>query len=348
MPHIVAGSLKEYDWGVVDGLTEWARPTGGPQAEVWFGTHPAGPTTVVDGPDAGRRIDELEEHRGMPLVKLLAAARPLSIQVHPDLAMARAGRQRDPGNFADGEEKSEMLVALTPFEIHAGWRDADAAAEALARAGLDEDIVDSVRRGDFRSAIPPLIDAGFPAGIVEAARQAGWDDDALHALSHVIEEFPEDPGIGLVSLLRHDILQPGEAIAVPAGIVHSYVGGMGVEIMTPSDNVLRLGLTSKATHVDEAVNAIRLDRECVRLQGSRGDTLEPPGMPFDLTLIDAPHAIASGRHRVVLAWEGDVVITSGSGEGAVIPRGRAGVWAPTESDAVVSPAGVAIVATGAV
>lgn len=346
MPHIVAGALKDYDWGSIDGLAQWSEATGRPQAEVWFGTHPAGATTVVAGPDAGRRLDELDEHRGMPLVKVLAAARPLSIQVHPDAATARSGWERDPDTFVDGEEKSEMLVALTPFDIHVGWRDVDEAANALAEAGVAPDLVDLVRRGDYAASIPRLLEAGAPHGLVDAARRAGWGADALHALSRVVDEFPGDPGIAVVALLHHDTLQPGEAIAVPAGVVHSYVGGLGVEVMTTSDNVLRLGLTSKPISIDDALGAVRPDRDYQRVWGGTGDALTPDGMPFDLTLMDTPCALASGRHRIVLAWEGDVAITSGAGEGQVIPRGRAGVWAPGEADAQVSPTGLCIVATG--
>ncbi len=347
MPHIVAGALKDYDWGTVDGLAQWSQATGRPQAEVWFGTHPAGPTTVIAGPDTGRRLDELDQHVGMPLVKLLAAGRPLSIQVHPDAATARSGWERDPGTFVDGEEKSEMLVALTPFDIHAGWRQPDEAADALAEAGVAPDVVDMVRSGHAPRAIDRLLAAGAPEDLVEAARRAGWGAGAILALSRVADEFPGDPGIAVVALLHHDTLQPGEAIAVPAGVVHSYVGGLGVEVMTTSDNVLRLGLTSKSISIDDALGAVRPDRDCQRLSGGIGAALTPDGMPFDLTLVDTPHALASGRHRVVLAWEGDVTISSGAGEGQVIPRGRAGVWAPGEPDAWVSPRGTCIIATGA-
>ncbi|MEY3734208.1 MAG: mannose-6-phosphate isomerase, class [Actinomycetota bacterium] len=346
MPHIATGALKEYDWGAIDGLAEWTGSTGRPQAEVWFGTHPAGPTTVVDGPDAGRLLADLDEHQGMPLVKVLAAARPLSIQVHPDARTAQAGWERDPVLFADREEKSEMLMALTPFEIHAGWRDAGEAADALAEAGVAPDLVDLVRQGDYGAAIPRLIEAGAPHGLAEAARRAGWGADELLALSRVVDEFPADPGLAVVTLLRHDTLKPGEAIAVPAGVVHSYVSGIGVEVMTTSDNVLRLGLTSKAISVDDALRAIHPDRDGQRLSSGIGQSLSPAGMPFDLTLVDAPRDLLSGRHRVVLAWEADVLITSGAGAGLTIPRGRAGVWGPAEPDATVSPAGICIVATG--
>jgi mannose-6-phosphate isomerase len=349
MPHIVAGALKDYDWGIVDGLARWHGSTGAPQAELWFGTHPSGPTLVVSGPDAGRPLADLDEHRGMPLVKLLAAASPLSIQVHPDAELADRGWSAGSGLFTDGAEKSEMLVALTPFDIHAGWREPHAAAAALEGAGVDADVIDLVRAGDHVEAIRLMLSAGTSgaaARIVDAAREAGWPDADVTALARVVEAFPGDRGILVTALLDHDTLAPGHAVAVASGIVHSYVGGLGVEVMTSSDNVLRLGLTSKAVAVEQALEAVRSDRSPERLGGAVGDLLAPAGMPFDLVLADGPRELPAGRHRVVLAWEGAVRITSGPGAGPIVEEGQAAVWAPGEAAATVTPTGVAIVVTG--
>ena len=60
--------------------------------------------------------------------------------------------------------------------------------------------------------------------------------------------FPHDPGIAAALLLNPVTLRRGEALFVPAGSVHAYISGLGVEIMASSDNVLRAGLTTK--HVD--------------------------------------------------------------------------------------------------
>jgi mannose-6-phosphate isomerase class I len=45
-------------------------------------------------------------------------------------------------------------------------------------------------------------------------------------------------------------LQPGQAISLPAGNLHAYLHGAGIEVMASSDNVVRAGFTSK--HVDVA------------------------------------------------------------------------------------------------
>lgn len=352
MPHIVAGAVKDYDWGIVDGLARWNGPTGAPQAELWFGTHPSGPTPVVTGPDAGRVLADLDEHRGMPLVKLLAAGTPLSIQVHPDGALARRGWASGSPLYADDAEKAEMLVAIEPFDIHAGWRDPEDAAELLSDAGAPADVVDVVRAGDPVASVRRVLDVGpqeraaVAARLVDAASRRGWSTEEVIALERVIASFPGDPGVLVTVLLEHDVLHPGEAIAVSAGIVHSYVGGLGIEVMTSSDNVLRLGLTSKPVAVDEALDAVSRDRVPQRLSASHDQPLAPPGMPFDLLVSTSPCALPQGKHRLVLALEGDVRITSGPGAGEVVGEGRAAVWSPAEPDAVIEPAGRAVIVTG--
>ena len=61
---------------------------------------------------------------------------------------------------------------------------------------------------------------------------------------------PGDPGIVVALLMNLVTLRRGEAIFVPAGVLHAYLEGLGVELMAASDNVLRGGLTPK--HIDVA------------------------------------------------------------------------------------------------
>jgi hypothetical protein len=137
---VVRGAVKDYDWGIVDGLAAWSdEATGGPQAELWFGVHPGGPSPLIDpvGDDTGEHLGHHFDVEEIPLlVKLLAAARPLSVQVHPDAETAAAGwkRQQQPGEprvLSDPFEKTEMMIALEPFEAFAGWRSREQAAAIL-------------------------------------------------------------------------------------------------------------------------------------------------------------------------------------------------------------------------
>ncbi len=356
--HVVRGALKEYDWGVVDGLARWCGRTGNPQAELWFGTHPAGAAIVTEGADAGRSLGDLAQHQGMPLLKLLAASTPLSLQVHPDAERAHRGwaddqaRAVEERRFADPEEKCEMLVALTSFDVHAGWRAPQAAAEVLRRAEAPEAIVEAVAAGNHVEAVRQILElSADESGLVErrlvaAATAAGWSTEAVSALARVAATHPADPGVLVTVLLDHARLEPGQGMAVPAGVIHSYVDGLGAEVMTSSDNVLRLGLTSKPIAVDDALGALRPDHAPVSLHGFAGEVMEPPNMPFDLVLADHPTESHRGRHRVVLSLHGATRVAAGD-EVRHVPEGLAAVVAPDEPDLAITPEGTAIVVTGA-
>ena len=76
--------------------------------------------------------------------------------------------------------------------------------------------------------------------------------DAAAAVVRVAEEHPDDIGLVVLLLMHHRVLQPGEYIDVAAGVLHSYVRGLGIEVLANSDNVVRAGLTSKAVNVRRA------------------------------------------------------------------------------------------------
>lgn len=338
MVEVISGTLKDYAWGVVDGLASWCRPTGSPQAELWFGRHPAGASELVAQP--GRTLADLPAHAGMPLVKLLAASAPLSIQVHPDAALAAAGYAQDqhraPAHrrYSDAAEKSEMLVALTVFDAHAGWRDPAMAADVLQRSGAPEQVVDVVAHGERTEAVRRLLALTGAATepierqLIPAAVAAGWTPASVSALARVAATHPKDPGVLVTVLMQHYQLQPGAGLAVPAGVVHSYVDGLALEVMTSSDNVLRLGLTPKPIAIDDALAAIRIDRSPHLLAA---DThLAPPDLPFTVTTLtdDRPVELTSAAHHLVLCLAGTC-----EAAGARAMPGQAIVLAPFDGPA---------------
>lgn len=315
----VGGVLKEYAWGRRDGLVPWHPATGGPQAELWFGTHSGGPAPLLDDPT--RTLGDITDFQGLPLVKLLSAQSPLSVQVHPDAARAASGfanQQRDAGVpilYSDDAEKSEVLVALTEFDTHAGWRDRHRAAQVLIEAGLPEDLHDVVVATDRVAAMRALLelDGRTVSHMLErlrpAAVAAGWRSDEISALDRVAETFPGDPGVVVTVLLDYLRLHPGQALAVPAGVVHSYVEGLALEVMTSSDNVLRLGLTPKTIAIDEALAAVRPDRSPILMADE--DVIAPPDMPFRIEFVTAEHPVVApgGCQRLILALDGHLTVT---------------------------------------
>ena len=103
-PLLLSPAFKDYIWGGNRLKRDWGKRTDmTPLAESWeLSCHEAGPSVIAGGAYAGRTLGEyLTEHPqdagtkaqnagAFPLlIKLIDAAGPLSVQVHPDDAYAR-------------------------------------------------------------------------------------------------------------------------------------------------------------------------------------------------------------------------------------------------------------------
>lgn len=243
------GVPRHYPWGDRQALPTLldVTPDGRPWAELWFGTHPRGQAQIDDSlhrPAPSFLVDEVGE---IPfLVKLLAAAKPLSLQTHPSAAQAAAGFAREEAAgtapdapnrvYGDDRAKPELVVALTSFEALCGFvADADALA-ACDSAGAD-DLAAAVRSdGVAATARAVLRGAKFdaPARPTSAVRR--------------LDEHHRDPRSIIALLMHHVRLQPGDALFLDAGNVHTYLVGTALEVQGPSDNVVRAAFTDK--HVD--------------------------------------------------------------------------------------------------
>ena len=253
---VLAGTIQQYAWGRLDAFAAWApHAPAGVHAELWFGAHPNGPSPVISGPVADPSQTPL-------LVKLLAAASPLSIQVHPDAEGVRflSDSSQTADLLADGEVKSEVLIALEDFDVLAGLRPAGEAALIL-RAGLGEhQACELLDAGDLLGALRAILEPaeGGPRGdgalrVDADAMLAQLDEEQRTVMAKVVQHYRDDPSLPVAFMLRPRTLRPGQAMFVPAGALHAYVDGLGVEVMTSSDNVLRLGLTPKQIAVDAAL-----------------------------------------------------------------------------------------------
>jgi mannose-6-phosphate isomerase len=349
---IVRGAIKDYDWGVIDGLQPWSgQATGAPQAELWFGVHPGGPSPLVDtaGAPTGELLADHFDVEAIPLlVKLLAAARPLSVQVHPPRAIAAAGWQAQhepdaPLVYSDPFEKTEMLVALEPFEAFAGWRPAAQAADVLRHLDGTDEAVEALLAGDRAVAIRHLLavaTATSTAGLEEAARSAGLPDEQVAAYRTVADSYPGDAGALLTPLLAYLRLEAGQAVYVPAGVPHSYIRGIGLEVMTSSDNVVRLGLTQKPVFVEHAIGALDDAMEPQVLTTAHGDVIWPVAAPFVVRMISSGgERIPHGAYRIVLLVEGSARVESEFGEFTLRP-GTAAVISADDPDSFVEASGL--------
>ena len=261
-------------------------PSPEPQAEIWMGAHPSAPSRVdlkagpvsldaliAGDPDGvlGEKVRARFGPRLPYLFKVLAAAEPLSIQAHPSREQAREGFQRENRlgipldaphrNYRDDNHKPEIICALTPFWALCGFRSLPRICDGLAAYCPDTlgGEAARVRRLGEEAGIRTLFEALLTMDgdlrrrvLAEAASSArdngpnktGEGDWVLRLNA----AYPGDIGVLAPLLLNLIRLEPGQALFLPAGHLHAYLEGTGIELMANSDNVLRGGLTPK--HVD--------------------------------------------------------------------------------------------------
>lgn len=316
---LLENSIMNYTWGSTRAIPALcgSPADGKPQAEVWMGAHPQAPSRLVDAREAqagdavhgkgnaektisldlfieenpiaalGERDHDRFGHLPF-LFKLLAAEKPLSIQVHPSLEQARQGWARENAagipigdakrNYKDDNHKPEILCALSPFTVMAGFRPIAETRSLLEALGLDHlgPILEKMKLPEESMALKVLLeelfalDTGAKEAILEAlpdacsrleaCEAAGSNGPIVAALvQRLLAHYPGDIGVLAPCYLNIITLQAGEAIFVDAGILHSYVEGFGVELMANSDNVIRGGLTPKHIDVDELMSIVRFE-----------------------------------------------------------------------------------------
>jgi mannose-6-phosphate isomerase len=362
--------VQPYAWGsraFLASLRGRPVPSPEPEAELWLGAHPSAPSlAVVDSGTVplgtlfgispatmlGPAVTAEYGNRLPYLFKVLAADEPLSLQVHPDAAQAREGyeRQRAGGfsalTYTDPYPKPELLVAVTDFDALCGFRHPEVTLEYLVRLGVAEltPVISALASSSdpatrLRAATQLLL--GWPAAqraeLVSAVVDAG-EPLALRLAKH----HPGDVGVVLALLLNHVRLRPGEALFMPAGNVHSYLAGAGVEIMGASDNVLRAGITTKHIDAAELMRLVRYevlaDPVYPAVQVGPGLTVwSPPVTEFRLARGTASAGTAvtlpGDGPRIVVCLQGTAELSSGDSQTRLQP-GEA-VFVPAADPAVV-------------
>lgn len=379
----ISNTPRDYAWGSPTLIAdlEGREPTGAPEAEIWFGDHPGSPAEVHDG--TARTLDawlpaaaaDHDVPAKLPyLLKLLAAGAPLSIQVHPSKEQAvegfareeAAGVPRDAGsrNYKDDNHKPEVIVALSDtFTALAGLRDisrtralVDALGDAPAVAALRAHLAHDDASAALRATIGWLLgeaDAAEISQIVDAAASTASTDFAaeLKLTRSLHTAYPADPGIVVALLMNLVELRRGEAIFVPAGVLHAYVEGLGVEIMAASDNVLRGGLTPK--HIDVAELLALVDFRPAEppylrptATGQGAEVFAPGIADFALGHLAAGEAARLDLRGIAIALgvSGSTTVTGASGESVTLEPGQAALVTPDESPLSSDGAGEVFVA----
>ena len=385
--------IQPYAWGsrqAIAGLQDRPVPSAGPEAELWMGAHPSAPSGLTR---AGRSLTldaviEADPDRELGvacrdrfggrlpfLLKVLAAEKALSIQVHPDRRRAEAGFAAERGRdgvrtYVDGWPKPELLHALTPFEVLAGFRAPGDAADVLDSIELAElHPVTSALRGSggperLREALRIILTwpgqdrAELLEAVVSACgRVAGSTSGHAAACDAVVRMSADHPGdIGLLAslLLQHRILAPGEALFMPAGGLHAYIAGVGVEILANSDNVLRAGLTAKRIDIPELLRVVDPAADVPilpprPLAGQPGAVVyESPAPEFRLyrfTLTGEQAELPARGPRVALCTDGDALLCDAGGTELKVRRSESCFLSDTDGTVTATGEGVVFVAT---
>jgi mannose-6-phosphate isomerase len=346
----ITNTPRDYAWGAVDGVARaLGRPRSAqPEAELWLGAHQLSPAQRVAA-GGWRDLSEWETTTGQKLpylLKVLCAAHPLSLQAHPTSDQAAAGFAREEAdgipvtawerNYKDPCAKPELIVAVEDdFEALCGFRpvaDTLDIIDALTRASSDPDPFDRWRghvHDGVRDAFAWL-QSGSPAvdRLVAAASDAAATDPRFELISRLAAEYPGDPGILVAAMLNHVTLAVGESLWLPAGNIHAYLWGTGVELMGPSDNVLRGGLTPK--HVDRDELQAVLDfmpgppSRLIPLQLSTNvlsyrpaSTPSGKGVDFELLLVTGDACFATASPAIALTVSGSFIVSIESEDACV-------------------------------
>lgn len=380
----LTGTVKRYTWGSRDAIPTLLgrKPDGLPWAEYRFGTHHTSEAALDDGVPLSRYIREYPQVLSkatlelfgpqLPyVIKLMAADSPLSLQAHPSRELAIQGYAQEalfgypldhPERcYIDDWPKPELLVALTRFDGLVGFRDPVETAGLFEGLGIDRELTSVI--GPLRDRVETLALEEVFLDVLTINRRRHLVDVVLAAAVEKLdapgelgrfaklavdldEHFPGDPGILAALLLNPITLHPGEAVALPPGIMHSYLRGLALEATGASDNTIRGALTQKRIDVDGLIRVVDFAPTVPEIitpsYGSDGAHLysTPFFSEFELWLIEPlgtysveiPHADDA---RIAITTEGECELSS---EGSVFRLGR-GEAALLAADEVVQARG---------
>ena len=380
----ISNQPRNYAWGSRTLIRDYFGPEltlaspDQPAAEVWFGTHAGSPALLAD--DRGTTLREhLGGHQLSFLLKILAADQPLSIQAHPNSQQAKAGFAREEAqgiavtasnrNYKDDQHKPEIIVALSDFEALCGFKPLNEIDQLLEDMETHSGVSEGFRiiSAQWRKLLHEpdglrkvFSDISHRRGNLDgftAELTAMADFEARFALAERLNLlYPGDPGVVLALLMNHVFLEPGEALFLPAGNIHAYLSGLGVELMAASDNVLRGGLTPKHVDIDELERVVdftpgriplvvprEISSGLIQYQCNTDDfllyKLEPSGerLMADLSL---------PSEAVILCTAGEIAISNSLEERVVLRRGEAAYMSADAKFFSISGSGTAFLATG--
>ena len=334
----------------------------------------------------GRALGESSARNGneLPfLLKVLCAAQPLSIQAHPSLDQARRGFDAEQAagtagdaperNYRDANHKPELICAIEPFWGLRGFRPVDEIRDEFTTVEFNkgdihlplpesnEDLAGFYRRQlllpkavrrDIVAAALSLAGGRWPAHRSRELPEVGDPLARYYWVLRIAEEYPGDIGVLAPLVFNVFSLRPGEATYQPAGVLHAYLHGVGVELMANSDNVLRGGMTTKHIDVDELMEVGRFRSESpVILAGTPATDVAAAHCPtvsyptpfreFELQRVLPGKActVPGGSPQILFCHRGPVLVLSAGAEATLAPGESVFIDAADDSIEIV-PEGI--------
>ena len=297
-PYKLKNKIQNYEWGTKNEQAFIPKMLGiraekdVPYAELWIGSHPKSPSEIeINGHwislhDAIKHSPELILGKSvyqkfgpqLPfLLKVLSAAKALSIQLHPNKKQAEELHRKDSKNYPDNNHKPEIAITLDHLQALAGFllitdirKNLTLHPEIAAFAGKES--VDAVLSAENEKSAEESVKKLYSAimnqaenterlttvipKMVERLSLSGSHSEADLQFLNQYRLFGSD--VGLFSFYFFNLLdlKPGQAIFTDAGIPHAYIGGNIIECMANSDNVVRAGLTPKFKDVSTLLDIL--------------------------------------------------------------------------------------------
>ncbi|HIF4661494.1 TPA: mannose-6-phosphate isomerase [Citrobacter koseri] len=349
-------SVQNYAWGSKTALTELygiANPSQQPMAELWMGAHPKSSSRIEGADGKAVSLRDVIEHDKATLLgesvakrfgelpflfKVLCAAQPLSIQVHPNKHNSEMGFAKENAagipmdaaerNYKDPNHKPELVFALTPFLAMNAFREFSEIVSLLQPvSGAHTAIAHFLQEPNaerlsqlFASLLNMQGDEKSRALAVLKAALNSQQGEPWQTIRVISEFYPDDSGLFSPLLLNVVKLNPGEAMFLFAETPHAYLQGVALEVMANSDNVLRAGLTPKYIDIPELVANVKFVAkpadQLLTTPVKHGTELDFPipveDFAFSLHDLSAQEtAISQQSAAILFCVEGEAVLSKG-------------------------------------
>jgi mannose-6-phosphate isomerase len=357
--------LQEYDWGQtgLNGLAaQMAHASGTHEfqldekkqyAELWMGTHQNGPASLQDGTPLQKHVDTDKEYflgksmlkhfdgdSTVPfLFKILTARKALQLQIHPDKKSAAKLHEQSPDEFKDTNHKPEIALAVTKFEVFAGFRPPAeinnllTSVPELSEILETKEVPESASKEEQTAVVKKMLSVCFDMKDSTPAYEKLMKSSGLSKFSQekdllrrAQEMYPGDAGaLVVVFLMNYFVLQPGDASYVKENGIHAWFYGEGmIECMATSDNVINAGFLPEGDRAKKQfLDLVRYDSNprddhhvhSEKYEKGSGKTIvyDPPIEEFSILKTD----LSKGEKEEIDGVEGPGILICVEGEAKV-------------------------------